>query len=106
MRKTTKSMMLIVGVMAAAIAAPSMAYAKCNSLTSVKFRANEHKARQAAILDVNIKFNSLRADAIASFGNAKSLTRHINRNVKIHPIELNCSRPGRYRCKAVKTWCF
>lgn len=99
-------MVLGLGAMIVTLAAPSMANAACKSLTSTKFRANEHKARQAAILDVNTQFNQLKADAIATFGNAKSLNRHIDRNVTIHPIKVNCSRRGRYKCTAVKTWCF
>ena len=108
MRKLSKFAVLVVGLSAAAVVAPAIASAKCNSLFSTKTRYSEHKARQAAIIGVNTKFNRVKVSAMRnSYGTARRLNRQIRNNVTIHPIRLNCHRyRGRYTCKAVKTWCY
>lgn len=106
MTKISKQTALVLGVLAASIAAPSVASAQCWSQYATKVRSTEHKARQAAILAVNYKFNALKAAAIPAHVNAQNLNAWIAANRKILPIKLYCFRVGaNYKCKARKSIC-
>ena len=107
MTKFSKSTALVLGVLVAGVAAPSIANAGyCNTYFSTKFRSTEHRARQAAILDVNHQWNSAKARAVPIVGNARRLNQYIRIHFRIRPIKLRCARSGTsYICKARKTIC-
>ncbi|MFN3868185.1 MAG: hypothetical protein ACK4MF_03865 [Hyphomicrobiaceae bacterium] len=81
-------------------AMPTVADADCHRWYGEGRSRDEHRARQEAILDANMKFNATKARELSRYGTASNLNAAIARGSLT--MDVDCRGTT---CRAVKTWC-
>ena len=100
MTAKTRTAVFALALAALAGGLPTVAAADCHRWYGEGRSRDEHRARQEAILEANMKFNSTKARELSRYGTAGNLNAMIARGSL--SMDVDCRGNT---CRAVKTWC-